>query len=589
MNILGLNAYHGDASAALLRDGALHSAMEEERFTRVKHQAGFPSHAVRTALAHAALAGADLDHVAISRDPSAHIHRKLMYAVSQGPSLAAIRDRISNVSKIRDVKTTLAETLGVGDSALTAKLHRVEHHRAHMASSFFVSPFEQAALMSIDGFGDFVSTMWGVGSGNTIAVDDWIEFPHSMGLLYTAITQYLGFPKYGDEFKVMGLAPYGEPEYLDRLRALARRQSDHGFELDLSYFVHHREGVNMTWDSGTPTLGDVFSERLEREFGRRRQPGDPIEPRHRHMAASLQALLEEIVLGLLRRLAEKTKLTDLCLAGGVALNCTMNGKILQETPFERIYIQPAAYDAGTSLGAALYVKHQILGMPRDFVMDHVYWGREYTPEACREALDAHGLASAAQSEEALADQAAALIAEGNIVGWFQGRFEWGPRALGNRSIVCDPRSAAMKDHLNTRIKHRESFRPFAPSVLAERAADWFEYPDASPFMLVTCQVKRDKQDLVPAITHTDGTARQQTVDRATNPRYWSLIHAFERRTGVPIVLNTSFNENEPIVNTPAEAVSCFLRNDMDVLVLGPYLIQKENPRLSERQESVTYA
>jgi len=437
-----------------------------------------------------------------------------------------------------------------------------------------VSPFERAALLSIDGFGDFVSTMWGKGCGNKIEVDSWVEFPHSMGLLYTAITQYLGFGKYGDEYKVMGLAPYGEPEYLDAMHKLVRVTPKGGFELDLSYFIHHSEGVNMTWESGSPTLSDAFAPKLEQLFGPRRQPGDPLEAKHQNIAASLQSLLEEVVLGLLRQLAQKTGLKDLCMAGGVALNCTLNGKIQRETPFERIYIQPAAYDGGTSLGAGLYVKHQVLGAPRDFVMDHTYWGLEYTPEECRAALDTKGLSYRQLTDEPLAAAAADLIADGNIVGWYQGRFEWGPRALGNRSIVCDPRSDRMKDVLNSRIKHRESFRPFAPSVLEERAADWFEMGEASPFMLMTCQVRKDQQARVPAITHVDGTARQQTVSRTTNPKYWSLIHAFEAKTGVPIVVNTSFNENEPVVNTPEEAISCYLRNDMDVLVLGQYLVEK---------------
>jgi carbamoyltransferase len=574
MPILGLNAYHGDASVSLLADDRLACAMEEERFSRLKHQAGFPSLAVRHSLDYAGLSGPDLEHIAISRDPSAHLHRKLMFALSQGPRLASVRDRLSNVSKLRDVKTTLAESLGVDDKAIRAPVHRVEHHRAHMASSFFVSPFDRAALLSIDGFGDFVSTMWGHGCDNKIDVDGWIEFPHSMGILYTAITQYLGFPKYGDEFKVMGLAPYGEPEFLDRLRKLVRGKPGGGFELDLSYFIHHTEGVNMTWESGAPTIGDVFSPKLEREFGRRRRSDEPMEQHHHNLAASLQALLEEIVLGLLRTIAEKTRLKDLCLAGGCALNCTMNGKILSETPFERVYIQPAAYDAGTSLGAALYVKHQILGAKRDFVMDHTYWGLEYSREACLAALKARDLCFREFDDAAMADAAADHISQGKILGWYQGRFEWGPRALGNRSIVCDPRDAAMKDHLNARIKHREAFRPFAPSVLEERAGDWFEMAGESPFMLMTCHVKREMQPRVPAITHVDGTARQQTVSKSTNPKYWNLIHAFERKTGVPVVLNTSFNENEPVVNTPEEGVACFLRNDMDVLALGPFLVEK---------------
>jgi carbamoyltransferase len=576
MNILGLNAYHGDASAVLCNGATLAAAMEEERFTRLKHQAGFPAHAVRHSLQAGGLSPADIEHVAISRDPSAHIHRKLMFALTKGHSLSAMRDRLWNVAQQKDLKSTLAEALDVDGASLKAQVHRVEHHRAHMASSFFVSPFDKAALLSIDGFGDFVSTMWGVGCGNKITVNGWVEFPHSLGLLYTAITQYLGFPKYGDEFKVMGLAPYGEPEFLDRLRRLVKRTPKGGFELDLSYFVHHRDGVNMTWESGAPTIGDVFSSRLEQEFGVRRSPAEPMGPKAQNMAASLQALLEEVVLDLLRELAASTGLTDLCLAGGVALNCTMNGKILSETPFERVYIQPAAYDAGTALGAALYVKHQVLGAPRDFVMDHVYWGLEYSPAACRAALDAKGLHYRELDDERLAQEAAASIADGDIVGWFQGRFEWGPRALGNRSIVCDPRKASMKDHLNQRIKHRESFRPFAPSVLEERAAEWFDQTTESPFMLMTCQVRRDKQQAVPAITHVDGTARQQTVSRRTNPKYWQLIRAFEQRTGVPIVLNTSFNENEPVVNTPEEAVACYLRNDMDVLALGPYLVTKHS-------------
>jgi len=575
MNILGLNAFHGDASVALFAGGHLSAAMEEERFSRLKHQAGFPTLAARQALSYAGVRPEDLDHIAISRDPSAHIHKKLMFALSQGPRLAVVRDRLTNVSKIRDVKSLLAESLGVSEATIPAQVHKVEHHRAHMASSFFVSPFERAAVLSIDGFGDFVSTMWGRGCGNKIDAEDWVEFPHSMGILYTAITQYLGFPRYGDEFKVMGLAPYGEPEYLDRLRTLVRVKPNGGFELDLSYFVHHSEGVNMTWESGAPTIGDVFSSKLEREFGRRRQPDEPIEARHNNLAASLQALLEEIVLNLLRVVAAKTGLTDVCLSGGVALNCTMNGKILSKTPFERVYIQPAAHDAGTSLGAALYVKHQILGAPRDFVMNHTYWGLEYSREACRAALDAKGLTYCELEDEALAEAAADVIANGKILGWYQGRFEWGPRALGNRSILCDPRNTSMKEHLNSRIKHREGFRPFAPSVLEERAGEWFEMAAGSPFMLMTCQVKREQQSRVPAITHVDGTARQQTVSRATNPKYWGLIHAFEKKTGVPVVLNTSFNENEPVVNTPEEGVSCFLRNDMDALVLGPFLVRSK--------------
>ena len=405
-----------------------------------------------------------------------------------------------------------------------------------------------------------------------------MPFPHSLGILYTAVTQYLGFPHYGDEFKVMGLAPLGEPEYLDRLRAIVRDGRGDGFSLDLPYFVHHRDGVTMTWASGSPTIGDVFSPALEQLLGPRRQPADPIDQRHRNIAASLQAVLEDVVLDRLRRLAKRTGQRHLCLAGGVALNCTLNGKILRETPFEAVYVQPASHDGGTSLGAALYVQHHVLGRPRNFVMDHVYWGVEHSRDACRQALDAHRINYRELPMSVLVDEAAALVAQGDVLGWHQGRFEWGPRALGHRSLVCDPRQAAMKDVLNTRVKHRESFRPFAPSVLHERAHEYFELDQASPFMTTACSVKPGMRAAIPAVTHVDGSARVQTVRREINPDYWSLLDAFGRITGVPVLLNTSFNENEPIVNTPDEAVRCFLRNDIDALALGPFLAVSDRAR-----------
>jgi len=572
--IFGLNAYHGDASAVLLSDGGIECAVEEERFSRLKHTAGFPALASRACLAHSGARLADVEHIAISRDPTAHLHKKVLFALSHRHDLHAVGDRLNNMFKLREIAARFAGALEVDPSEVRAQVHRVEHHRAHMASSFFVSPFDRAALMSIDGFGDFVSTMWGTGRGNRIDVQGRVEFPHSLGLLYTAITQYLGFPKYGDEFKVMGLASYGEPEYADAIRSMVR-PGEKQFALNLDYFVHHTDGVSMTWASGPPTLGDVFSARLEKLLGPRRHRGEPLERRHENIAASLQAVLEEVVLAMLRGLAAQTALKDLCMAGGVALNCTMNGKIRQQTPFERVYIQPAAYDAGTGLGAALYVKHQLLGRPRDLVMDHCYWGLEYSPESCRSALDAEGLQYEELPEDVLVERAAEQVAAGRILGWYQGRFEWGPRALGNRSIVCDARNPAMKDILNSRIKHREPFRPFAPSVLEETASDYFDLDGPSPFMLLTCAVRPEQRDRIPAITHVDGTARVQTVSRGTNLRYWKLLKAFERQTGVGVVLNTSFNENEPIVNTPKEAIDCFRRNDMDVLVLGPFLVLKK--------------
>jgi len=376
----------------------------------------------------------------------------------------------------------------------------------------------------------------------------------------------------------MGLAAFGEPEYLDPLRALVTMNARGGFRLDLQYFTHHRNGASMTWRQGSPTLGDLFSPALERLLGPRRRPADAIEPRHEAVAASVQTLLEEVLLDRLRRLADRTGRRALCLAGGVALNCALNGKILRETPFETLYIQPAAHDAGTALGAALYVRHHVIGLPRDVCMDHAYWGLEYDRETCRSALESRGVAFRELDPAALTGAAADLIVRGHVLGWFQGRGEWGPRALGNRSLVCDPRRASMRDLLNARIKRREPFRPFAPSVTAEAASRYFDLDGPAPFMLTTSPVRRAVRALLPAVTHVDGTARVQTVSRDTNPAYWALLDAVGRSTDVPVLLNTSFNENEPIVNTPGEAVDCFLRNEIDVLALGPFLARRAGAR-----------
>jgi carbamoyltransferase len=414
-------------------------------------------------------------------------------------------------------------------------------------------------------------------------IDSTITFPHSLGLYYSAVTQYLGFRKFGDEYKVMGLAAYGQPEQLDAFRDILR--TNHkllgGFQLGLKYFTHHRTGPEMAWAEAdkTPVLGKLFSEEMPRRLGPARDPEQPLEQRHRNLAASLQARLEDVQLRILASMALKTPLKALCLAGGVAFNCVLNGKIFDKTPFEQVYVQPAAGDGGLSLGAAFYVLHQILRKPRSFVMDHAYWGPGFRREEIRRAIDSSGLAQRGYAikdlpEDEFVRRAAAIIADGKILGWFQGRAEWGPRALGNRSIVADPRRADMKDILNRRIKHREIFRPFAPSILAEATGDWFEKSHPSPFMTLAYAVWPEKRAQIPAPTHVDGTGRLQTVTREANPRYHALISAFRDLTGVPVVLNTSFNDNEPIVCRPEEAIDCFLRTQMDALVLGDFLIQK---------------
>jgi carbamoyltransferase len=581
MNILGINAYHGNASAAVVCDGRLVAAVEEERFNRVKYAAGFPAQAIRYCLREAGLKLAEVDHVAVPRNPYARLGTKLFYALRM-PSFA--RGRAKVLVKFTGIREALAAAFESDPKTIVATFHRVEHHQAHLASAFFVSPFERAALLSADGLGDFASTMWGSGTGNRMEIADAIAFPHSLGLYYTAVTQYLGFLKFGDEYKVMGLAAYGEPERLDVFRDIVRFEANgtgNGFRLGLDYFVHHRTGPEMSWAEAdkTPTLGELFSGEMPRRLGAARAPGEPLEQRHRNLAASLQARLEEVYLGMLGKLAKATGLKSICLAGGVAFNCVANGKIFESTPFEQVFVQPAAGDGGLAVGAAYYVWYQKLGCPRAFVMDHAYWGPGFSSAEIRAAIEASGLARegcsvAELSVQELTQRAAAIIADGKILGWFQGRAEWGPRALGNRSIVADPRRADMKEILNRRIKHREVFRPFAPSILAEATGEWFAKSHPSPFMTLAYAVRPEKRALIPAPTHVDGTGRLQSVTREANPRYHALISAFRELTSVPVVLNTSFNDNEPIVCRPEEAIDCFLRTKMDALVLGDFLVTR---------------
>ena len=574
MYILGINAYHGDAAAAIVKDGQLIAAVEEERFNRKKHCAGFPALAISYCLEVARISLDQVDHIGISRDPSAHLHKKILFSLTKLASLSGlIAARLANAARIRDLRQDLMRTLGVAASE-KVKFHNVEHHKAHMASCFFISPFERAAILSIDGFGDFISTMWGLGQGNGIDVLGQVEYPHSAGAVYTATSQYLGFTKYGDEGKVMGLAPYGRPRYLREFRDIIRTDNGSGFKLNLDYFLHHSEGVDMTWDEGSPTIGRMFSDRFIETFGVGRSAGEPLTQQQEDIAASLQARLEEVGFHILNQLYEETKLDKVCLAGGVALNSVMNGKIALHTPFREIFVQPAAGDSGTAVGVCYYIYNMILHQPRSFVMEHAYTGPEFDERQIEEALKQSSLSHCKMSNCELTQVAARAIAEGKIVGWFQGRMEFGPRALGNRSIVVDPRRSEMKDILNARIKKREPFRPFAPSILEERVGEYFEQTYPSPAMLMVYQVKQEKRSVIPAVTHVDGSGRLQTVTRSSNPRYYQLIADFEQLTSVPVVLNTSFNEDEPIVCTPEEALNCFQRTRMDVLFLGNFMVQR---------------
>jgi carbamoyltransferase len=569
--ILGLNAFHGDAAAALVIDGELVAAAEEERFNRIKHVAGFPALAARWCLDDAGIDPRELDHVAMGRDPRANLTAKVKQTARRLRNPSYVLERVRNMRKVRGVKDELARALGTND--LRAQFHNVEHHQAHVASAFFVSPFEEAAILTLDGFGDFASTMLAVGHGNHFHVLARVTFPHSLGIFYTAVTQWLGFPKYGDEGKVMGLAPYGDDSvHIEAMRDLIVLGDL--FELNLDYFTHHAEGVDMTWAEGSPTIGKIFSRKLEDTFGRARAPGAEMTKHYEDVAAAMQTVLEEAYLHLVRRVHELTGLENLCLAGGVALNAVANGRIRPETPFEGLYIQPAAGDSGIAVGAAYYVWNQVLGQPRGFVMEHAYTGPRYSDDEYAAALEDAGLQPEPLGDDELFRTVAERIAGGDVVGWFQDRMEFGPRALGNRSIVTDPRRHDMKDILNARIKHREPFRPFAPSILGDRVGEWYEQDYTSPFMVLVYKTRADRRDKIPAVNHADDTGRVQTVEEHVSPRYHRLISEFDRLTGVPILLNTSFNENEPIVMTPEEAVDTFLKTKMDILVLGNNVVSR---------------
>lgn len=584
MVILGINAYHGDASACVVVDGKLVAAAEEERFRRIKHWAGFPAEAVKYCLSAAGIGIEAVDHVALNRDPSANLMKKVLFSFAKRPSLAAVTDRLKNAAKVRSVQEELGSSLGVPRESIKARVHNIEHHRAHMASAFLVSPFDSAAVVSVDGFGDFVSTMWGMGAGNSITMQDQVNFPHSLGLFYLAMTQFLGFMHYGDEYKVMGLAPYGSPVEMEKMRQIVRLKPKGRFELDLDYFLHHSEGVSMVWEGGEPKIGTVFSSQLADLLGPARRPDEPLTQYHKDLAASMQAMYEDAFFHILEQAHRETGSANLCLAGGCAMNSVANGKIFQRSAFKDVYIQSAAGDAGGAIGAAFAVWNQELKNPRNFVMEHAYYGPAFPESEIQALLESKRDDLTQFSVEHIPDEmrlcraTAERIAEGKVIGWFQGHMEWGPRALGNRSILGDPRRADMKDILNLKIKRRESFRPFAPSILRDSVGEWFETDYDVPFMLQVYQIREEKRASIPAVTHVNGSGRLQTVTENQNPRYYRLIRVFGELSGVPILLNTSFNENEPVVCRPEEALDCFLRTRMDVLVMGDWFISRQDDK-----------
>lgn len=592
MNILGISCYFHDAAAALIKDGVLVAAAEEERFSRIKHDYEFPENAIEFCLRTGGIEKADIDYVMFFEKPFVKFERLLLCSMQTFPrSMKLFREAM--VTWLGDklwVKHLLLKKLGVPSS----KVLFSEHHLSHAASSFYCSPFEEAAILTVDGVGEWTTAAVGIGKGTDIKLIKEIRFPHSLGLLYSAFTAFLGFEVNEGEYKVMGMAPFGRPDYVDKVYELVHVDGDGGFELDMDYFSFHYSSEKTFSKKFEKLFGTPRDQKAHfftpstgypSYFGDRPSDFDELGRQNQYyadIAASIQVVTEQIMVKMANYAYRETGLSKLCMAGGVALNSVANRKILSDTPFDDIYIQPAAGDGGGAVGAALYGYHALLGQPRKFVMEHAYWGEEHSAQDTEQFLTENNIPyERIEDDRKLIERVVDGLTRGKVIGWHQGRFEWGPRALGNRSIIADPRRADMKDIVNVKIKFREPFRPFAPSVLVERAGDYFaldnpekHYP--ARFMLYVTDVRENKRDVLPAITHVDGTGRLQTVTKELNPKYYSLIEAFGEATGVPVVLNTSFNlKGEPIVNTPGEAFNSFSKSGMDLLVLGNYIVDKD--------------
>ena len=584
MYIIGINAFHGDSSACIFKNGNLIAAAEEERFRRIKHWAGFPSESIRWCLQEAQISLENIDYIAINQDPKANFLKKIIYIFKNRPNLKYIFDRFKN----KKARSNLINYLKVSfpSSKFSGTFMSVEHHLAHLSSTYHTSTFDNSVILSVDGFGDFSSTSWGIGKDIKVKIDGRINFPHSLGIFYQAFTQFIGFNNYGDEYKMMGLAPYGKPIYLNKMRKILNLKDNGEFILNLDFFCHHRENFKYEWNDSTPSVGNLFSKKIEILFGKARNKNDPLTQHHFDIAHSAQAMYEEAFFHLLNKLYSKYKIENLSLSGGCAMNSVANGKIHLKTPFKKVYIQAAAGDAGGAIGAALVIWHKFggkLSKKKIISHSHAYWGPSFNDnyinnllEKMKKNISNEGCHYSFFSNfNNLTNKTAIEISKGKVIGWFQGKMEWGPRALGNRSILCDPRRAEMKEILNSKIKKREDFRPFAPSILRDSVAEWFETDHEVPFMMQVYQIKENKRREIPAVTHIDGSGRLQTVTKDTNYRYYELIKSFEKLTGVPIVLNTSFNENEPIVCKPEEALNTFLRTKMDLLILGNWIIERK--------------
>jgi len=559
VNILGVSCYYHDSAACVVKEGRVVSAAQEERFNRVKNSPDFPSGAINYCVQSAGISFGDIDLVAFFEKPYLKFSRIVLSHLRAYPfSLRNFLQTTPHWLQERLIFPLVLEK----EMAYKGRTLFIKHHLSHAASAFLVSPFDKAAILTCDGLGEWATMTRGRGQGRDIEVEKEIRYPHSLGLLYAAVTTYLGFRANRDEGKVMGLAAYGKSEYLDKFRQIIRTRPDGSFFIDESYFGFNR-GTRM------------FSGRFVRMFGRPRREREPLEQRHYDMAASLQAFTEQVLVSAARDLHKSAGSDNLCMAGGVFLNCVANEKIKEETPFKDVFIQPAAGDSGGAMGAAIFAYNSVMKNPRRYVMENAYLGPGFTAPEIERALSGRGIAFRRLGRDEAAAYAAEKIAGGKIVGWFQGRMEFGPRALGNRSILADARDPNIKQKLNSRVKKRESFRPYAPSVLEEKAGDYFEMDGLSPFMLLAPRVKAGKAGVIPGVTHEDGTARVQTVSRKENPLFWSVIMEFDRLTGVPLVVNTSFNlRGEPIVRSPEEAADCYMKSGMDCLVIGNCVAEK---------------
>ena len=581
MKIIGLNAFHADASAALTVNGKVVAAAEEERFTRIKHWAGIPIDSIRTCLKTAGMGVRDIDYWAINTDGRAQRSYKFRYMLSGMPRPGLIYSRIRNRASRGNIEQKLREVFDIDRKDFA--LHAVEHHLSHLASSFYPSGFDRALALSVDGFGDFSSAAWGVGSETGLDIDGFVRFPHSLGIFYQALTQYLGFRSYGDEYKVMGLAPYGNPTFIRQMEDIVSMEHPPRYRLNLDYFRHHRHSISTSWDQGSPEFGSLYSPLMETTLGPARDRGEDITQRHMDIAASVQELYEQCFFRMLDALYDRYQMPFLTLAGGCAMNSVANGKILHRTKFKKVFVQPAAGDAGGALGAALELNRRLTGTIDPDPMPDAYLGPSFSCGEIKALIDAQksrlettGCRTSCLDWDSLIVKIVEALIAGKVVGWFQGRMEWGARALGNRSIICDPRREDMRTILNLKIKRRESFRPFAPSILREHVMHWFEIDDDVPYMQKVYKIQKHRKPQIPAVTHIDGSGRLQTVTEKQNPLYYRLISVFFEHTGVPLLLNTSFNENEPIVCKPEEALDCFVRTEIDVLAMENMLITRNS-------------